>query len=174
MDRSREEFEASWLEHRDYLWRVAWLICGDADVADDALGAAAARCWRSWAKTPVVDPAAYWRRAVVNEVTDRFRHRGRERRWRQRRTGEGRGQRELQDDIADRALIAEALDRLPSGQRAVIVLRYWADLTEQDTAETLEISVGTVKSRISRALDALALELSGTDLRNETAEASDV
>lgn len=174
MDRSREEFEASWLEHRDYLWRVAWLICGDADIADDALGAAAARCWRSWATVPVVDAAAYWRRSVVNEVTDRIRHRGRERRWLQRRTGEGRGQRELQDDIADRAVVAEALDRLPSGQRAVIVLRYWADLTEQDTADALEISLGTVKSRTSRALDTLAQELGATDLRNNTTEASDV
>lgn len=105
------------------------------------------------------DPAAYLRKAVVHEATDRFRRLGRERRWRERRSGEGRGGRSFEDQVADRTDLATALARLPAGQRAVLVLRYWADLSEAETAEALAISLGTVKSRASRALVALAAVL---------------
>ena len=171
MDEIDDEFEQVWRDHRDHLWRVAWLICGDADLADDVVASAAARAWRGWARRAVSDPGAYLRRAVVNETTDRFRSRRRERRWIQRRTGEGRGQRTLDDHVADRTDVAAALARLPVGQRAVVVLRYWADLSEADTADALSISAGTVKSRTSRALAALAADLSPSP--HTTSEAFD-
>lgn len=150
------DFEAVWRTRRDHLLRIAWLICGDTDLADDVVAAAVARAWRGWGRRGVTDPDAYLRRAVVNEATDRFRSRGRDRRWADRRTGEGRGEREVADIAADRTDLALALAALPVGQRAVVVLRYWADLTEAATAETLGISIGTVKSRTSRALGTLA------------------
>jgi RNA polymerase sigma-70 factor (sigma-E family) len=153
------ELEQVWRSRRDHLWRIAWLICGDADLADDVLAAAVARTWRSWGRRDVLDPEAYLRRAVVNEATDRFRHRARDRRWRDRRTGEGRGQLCIDDEVVDRSTVATAIARLPAGQRAVIVLRFWADLSESATAEALAISPGTVKSRTSRALAALASDL---------------
>lgn len=159
MDEIGGEFARVWRDQRDRLWRVAWLICGDADLADDVVAAAVARCWRGWDRRNVSDPSAYLRRAVVHEATDRFRHLGRERRWKERRTGEGRGERRLDDHVADHADLAAALSRLPVGQRAVIALRYWADLSESATADALAVSVGTVKSRTNRALLALSAVL---------------
>lgn len=113
MDDIDGDFEQVWLEQRDHLWRVAWLICGDLDVADDVLAAAGARAWRAWGRRGVVRPEAYLRRAVVNESTDHFRRRGRDRRWNLRRTGEGRGQRSLADQVSDHADVAAA-GRTPS------------------------------------------------------------
>ncbi len=153
------DFSAIVRQQRDRLWRVAWLITGEADLADDVVAAAMVRAWRGWGSRAVRDPEAYLRRAVVNEATDRFRARRRDRRWVERRAGDGRGERALDDAAADRTDLARALARLPVGQRAVIVLRYWADLSEAATADALAVSPGTVKSRTSRALAALAVEL---------------
>ncbi|MEO6627779.1 MAG: sigma factor, partial [Aquihabitans sp.] len=69
MDELAGGFEQVWAAHRDHLWRVAWLICGDADIADDVVANAGARVWRGWDQRGVADPAAYLRRAVVNEAT---------------------------------------------------------------------------------------------------------
>jgi RNA polymerase sigma-70 factor (sigma-E family) len=159
VDEVDDSFEETWGRCRDDLWRVAWLVCGDADLADDVVAAAGARAWRGWDGRGISHPDAYLRRAVVNEATDRFRRRGRDRRWLDRRTGEGRAQRPVDDHVADQVDLAAALAALPVGQRAVVVLRFWADLTEADTAAALGISPGTVKSRTSRALDALAATL---------------
>ncbi|MBV9950342.1 MAG: sigma-70 family RNA polymerase sigma factor, partial [Acidimicrobiia bacterium] len=159
MAASNRSFEDVWRSCRDHLWRIAWLICNDADLADDIVAAAVARSWRRWDQLTIDDPEAYLRRAVVNEATDRLRGRGRDRRWAIRRTGDGRGQYTVIDAAVDRTDLAGALEKLPVGQRAVIVLRYWADLTEQATAEALDVSVGTVKSRTSRALATLAVDL---------------
>ncbi len=158
-------FDDVWSEHRDHLWRIAWLICGNVDMADDVVASAAARCWHNWSKRPITDPAAYLRRAVVNETTDRFRHQGREQRWLERRTGDGRGQSDLAGQVAERTDLLAALDQLPVGQRSVITLRYWADLSVDETAATLRISAGTVKSRTSRALTLLATHLDTTAFR---------
>jgi RNA polymerase sigma-70 factor (sigma-E family) len=173
MDMVDGSFEQIWRERRDHVWRLAWLICGDADLADDVVAAAAARAWRGWDGRNVTDPDAYLRRAVLNEATDRFRRRGRDRRWIERRTGEGRGARPADDQVVDRDQLAAALAKLPMGQRAVLVLRYWADLSEADTADALAISVGTVKSRQSRALAALAVDLEAVRPTQEATEATD-
>lgn len=153
------DFEEVWRAQRDHLWRVAWLICGDHDLADDVVATVGARAWRGWGRHEVFDARAYLRKAVVNEVTERFRSRDRDRRWSLRRTGEGRAQHLLDDQASDTVDLARALARLPVGQRAVVVLRYWVDLSEAATAEVLGISPGTVKSRTSRALASLAADL---------------
>ena len=157
-----DEFQRIWRERREHLWKVAWLICGSADGADEIVAAAVARAWSGWEGRRVRDPDAYLRRAVVNEATDRFRRRTRDRRWLERRTGEGRGSLGLEDQVADQADLAAALAKLPTGQRAVVVLRYWSDLTEAATAEALGVSLGTVKSRTARALQALAAAMHGS------------
>lgn len=169
-----ESFEDAYRHRRDHLLRVAWLICGDLDQAEDVVAAAMARCWRAWTRRPVDDPGAYLRRAVVNEATDRFRRRGRHREGAARRFGDGRGSPDLVQAVADRSALVDALDTLPVGQRTVVVLRYFADQTEAATAEALGISVGTVKSRASRALDALRVALDeGPDDIREDAEGAD-
>lgn len=159
MSTSGAGFEGVWREHRASLWRVAWLIVGDRDLADDVVSAAFARSLHGWDDRTVDNPQAYLRRAVVNEATDGFRRRGRDRRWLTRHTGDGRGNRALDEVAADSTDLRAALGRLSVEHRTVIVLRYWADLSEQATAEALSINVGTVKSRTSRALRALAADL---------------
>jgi RNA polymerase sigma-70 factor (sigma-E family) len=144
-----EEFVAS--RGRD-LWRSAWLLTGDAQKAEDLVQTALMKCWRRWSS--IADDGAveaYVRRTMVTTYTDWWR-----RKWNSERPTEvlpdvvhhdaDRGAR--QDTLA-------ALAALPRGQRAVIVLRFYEDLTEAQTAEALGISVGTVKSQASRALSAL-------------------
>lgn len=173
MDGAAESFETLWREHRSSLWRVAWLIVGDRDQADDVVSAAFARSLKGWADRDIDNPKAYLRRAVVNEASDGFRRLGRDRRWLTRRTGEGRGQRSIDAHAAETTDLAAALRRLPVEQRSVIVLRFWGDLSERDTADTLGISVGTVKSRTHRALQALAADL-GPDFLSRSDEAVEV
>lgn len=159
MPGSEAGFEHIWREHRAGLWRVAWLIGGDADAADDIVSAAFTRAFQGWGDRAIDDPRAYLRRAVVNESTDWFRRRGRDRRWLVRRHGEGRAVRPMEDQVADGTDLAAALGRLSVEHRTIVILRYWEDLSERAAAELLSISVGTVKSRTSRALQALAADL---------------
>ena len=145
-----EEFVAS--RGRD-LWRSAWLLTGDAHKAEDLVQAALMKCWRRWS-TISRDGAveAYVRRAMVSTYTDWWR-----RKWRSELPTEV-----LPDGIDTSAYVVEerqdalaALAGLPRGQRAVLVLRFYDDLTEAQTAEVLGVTVGTVKSQTARALKAL-------------------
>lgn len=136
------------------LLRSAWLLTGDTQRAEDLVQTTMAKCWRRWdriARDSSVD--AYVRRAMVTTYTD----------WRRRRwVGEVPTDALPVEQVngADDALrldVTRALARLPRGQRAVIVLRFYDDLTEAQTASALGVSVGTVKSQTSRALRALRL-----------------
>jgi RNA polymerase sigma-70 factor (sigma-E family) len=148
-DVSFEEFVAS--RGRD-LWRTAFLLTGDAHKAEDLVQTALMKCWRRWSS--IADDGAveaYVRRAMVTTYTDWWR-----RRWNSERPTEDLPDVVHRDsDGADRQDILAALAALPRGQRAVIVLRFYEDLTEVQAAEALGISVGTVKSQTSRALSAL-------------------
>ncbi|WP_345462393.1 SigE family RNA polymerase sigma factor [Nocardioides marinquilinus] len=164
-DRSFDEFVAA---TSTALWRSAFLLTGDAHRAEDLLQTALVKAWRRWDRLERREAAqAYVRRAMVTTYTDWWR-----RRWRgetptatlpDRPGGPGgsggSGGLDLVDDAADRVEVRHdvlvALAALPRGQRAVVVLRYFDDLTERQTAEVLGISVGTVKSQASRALAAL-------------------
>jgi RNA polymerase sigma-70 factor (sigma-E family) len=145
-----EEFVAA--RGRD-LWRTAWLLTGDSHKAEDLVQTTLAKCWGRWSSiTRDGSAEAYVRRALVNTYTDWWR-----RKWNAERPTAvlpetavtwTAGVEERQDTLA-------ALALLPRGQRAVLVLRFYDDLTEVQTAEVLGISVGTVKSQTSRALSAL-------------------
>lgn len=134
------------------LWRSAWLLTGDAQRAEDLVQTTLVKCWRRWdqiATDGSID--GYVRRALITTYTD----------WRRRKwTGEVPTA-VLADgltadaDLAVRRDVLSALAQLPHGQRAVIVLRFYDDLTEAQTAAALGVSVGTVKSQAARALKAL-------------------
>lgn len=146
---SFEEFVAS--RGRD-LWRTAWLLTGDAHKAEDLVQTALMKCWRRWSSISNDGAVeAYVRRTMVTTYTDWWR-----RRWNGERPTERLPERVHQDaDTGLRHDTLAALAALPRGQRAVLVLRFYEDLTEAQTAEALGISVGTVKSQTSRALSAL-------------------
>ncbi|MEU9887479.1 SigE family RNA polymerase sigma factor [Sphaerisporangium sp. NPDC051011] len=137
----------------DRLMKVAFLLTGDHHLAEDLVQATLVRTWRKWRQVGTdgqVD--AYVNRILVTTYLS----------WRRRRWW-GEVPSVLYDhDVAaaddpyDRALVADDLKRdlaaLPPRQRAVIVLRYYLDLSESDTATILGCSIGTVKSQNHKAL----------------------
>lgn len=144
----REAFEAYVVAARPSLERSAYLLCGDWGEAEDLVQSALVKAVGPWRRI-VEDPTPYVRRIIVNDHISRWRrHRGRERAVAQvpERGVEGPDREQSLD-------LRRALADLAPRQRAVIVLRYYEDLTEKQTAEVLGISVGTVKSQ---ARDALA------------------
>jgi RNA polymerase sigma-70 factor (sigma-E family) len=151
----REFMHARW----PAMVRLAYGLTGDQGHAEDVAQAAFARAYASWPRVRRSgDPDAYVRQIVVNQNRNRFR----KHRVTERLTGSppepGRADRAWSDngrDYDDRSVLMGALRRLGPRQRAVIVLRYWMDLTEVETAAVLNCSVGTVKSQAARALGTL-------------------
>ena len=145
--------------HGDALVGLAYVLCGDRERAEDATQEALTRLYLRWGR--IDDPLPYARRCVVNATNDQGRRSGR----RQRREHLAAqlqppdGFRLLDEQVAERDRLVRALRRLPHGQRAVIVLRYWHQLPEPEIARILGNSVGTVKSQASRALGNLRAEL---------------
>jgi RNA polymerase sigma-70 factor (sigma-E family) len=144
--------------HGDALVRLSFALCGDRGRAEDAAQEALTRVYLRWSRLD--DPLPYARRSVVNATRDSWRHRSRaEQRERAVAAQPPEMPARIDEMIADRDRLTKALLRLPYGQRAVIVLRFWHQLSEQETADALGNSVGTVKSQASRALGRLRHEL---------------
>jgi|SRR5581483_6623993 len=134
--------------------RLAYALTGDQGHAEDVAQTAFARAYASWPRVSRSgNPDAYLRRIVVNENRNRFR----KRRVAERLTDSlpEHGARDATRDSDERSALIAALQRLGQRQRAVVVLRYWMDLSEAEIAATLDCSVGTVKSQASRALATL-------------------
>jgi RNA polymerase sigma-70 factor (sigma-E family) len=136
----RESFEHYVQARRPALVRTAYLLCGDAHLAEDLVQGALVKAVGHWRRIGD-NPEPWLRKVIVNDHISGWRkHRGRER---------------LTDVVPDgpageaaRDLdLAAALATLAPRQRAVVVLRYYEDLTEQETARVLGVSVGTVKSQ---------------------------
>jgi RNA polymerase sigma-70 factor (sigma-E family) len=133
--------------------RAAWLLTGgDWALAEDLVQTALGEVWRHWARVAVMDaPEAYAHKAMVNTFL----------RWHGRRwTGEIASA-ELPELAADtggfhrvdsRESLRQALGELTAKQRAVIMLRYFEDRSEADTAAIMGCSVGTVKSQAAKAI----------------------
>ena len=134
------------------LLRTAYLLTRDHGRAEDLLQTALAKGWMSWSRIES-DPTAYVHRILVNTYAT----------WWRRRWNDERPTRELPDTayVEDRDVHQDlwtALGHLPRGQRAVVVLRYFEDLSEAETARLLGVSVGTVKSQCTKALSKLRLD----------------
>jgi RNA polymerase sigma-70 factor (sigma-E family) len=151
---SREAFEDFVVARSSRLLRTAYLLTQDRSLAEDLLQTALARAWRSWQRIES-NPEAYVRTTLVNTYSSW---------WRRRWNGELPS-----DDLPERAApepgdqpaaheLRDALRRLPKRQRAVVVLRYFEDQTEAETARMLGCSVGTVKSQASKALAKLRVD----------------
>jgi len=134
--------------------RLAYGLTGDQGHAEDVAQAAFTRAYVSWPRVRRSgDPEAYVRQIVVNQNRNRFR----KHRVAERLTGSPpeSGVSDATRECDERSALIAALQRLGPRQRAVVVLRYWMDLTEHETAAALNCSVGTVKSQASRALATL-------------------
>jgi RNA polymerase sigma-70 factor (sigma-E family) len=151
-------------ERGDALMRAAVALTGSRAEGEDLLQAALERLLRNGAQ--VSDPEGYLRRILYNLAADDWRRRGR---WRARlpllrEPGPAPGDPGA-DTVDLRDALVRALAQLPPQQRAVVVLRYWEQLTEAQTAELLGCSAGAVKSAASRGLRRLR-ELSGAALQD--------
>jgi RNA polymerase sigma-70 factor (sigma-E family) len=145
-------FEAFFERHHRELSRLAYLLTGDHGAADDLTGDAFLAVWRQWDRVRDRDePLAYVRRIVVNMAASRIRRLIRERR-RERLIEAGAPRVTSGPDGAAVLDVRAALQRLPVRRRACVVLRHAFDLSEQDVARLLGISVGTVKSQTAKGV----------------------
>lgn len=152
-DRFQEFVRARW----SHLVRTAYLLTGDAQHAEDLTQTALAKAYRSWRRISRADnPEAYVRRMLVSCNSDRFR----KRRVAESLTAappETAGRDEGYAGVDERSALLGALAQLPPRQRAVVVMRYWEDLSEAEVAEVLGCSTGTVKSQASKGLAKLRM-----------------
>ncbi|MCG5215428.1 SigE family RNA polymerase sigma factor [Streptosporangium sp. KLBMP 9127] len=131
------------------LLRMAYLACGDQAEAEDVLQTALERTYRNLHRVRHDDGLEpYVRRVIINTAISRARRRAIIRIVPMHSPPETSAR---TSDADLRHVLMEALRTLPSRQRAVIVLRYWEDLSETQTAEVLGCAVGTVKSQASKA-----------------------
>lgn len=148
-----EPFREFVLAHNAGLHRTAVLLTRDPHAAHDLLQEALLRAWRRWDRV-TDNPAGYVRTILLREfLTDRRR------RWHGEVPTEQLPEQAAGDDVPPEAQLdlAQAVGELPAQQRAVVVLRYFHDLTVEDTATTMGISPGTVKSHHARAMRALRI-----------------
>lgn len=149
------------------LLRTAFLLTRDHALAEDLLQTALSKAWFRWGRIET-HPEAYVRRILVTTYTS----------WRGRRWNGEHPTAELPDRPADagrydaaeasatRHDLAAALDRLPRRQRAVVVLRFFEDLSVAETADLMGCSTGTVKSQLSKALAHLRVDPALTEPRS--------
>lgn len=133
---------------------TAYLMCGDWHRAEDAAQDALVKVYRRWHRIDRTQGLnGYAHKCLVTAVLDQSR-----RPWRRERLVDADDPTPLPDPggtIDDRLLVVRALAGLPPSQRACVVLRHYADLSIEQTADILGISTGGVKSQTSRALTRL-------------------
>lgn len=146
------DFDVYVAARRARLVRSAVLLgCPEAD-AEDIVQAALFRCYRHWRQVQQADrPDAYVYKILINALRQ-----ARKRRWRGELPTETLPDAALDHDPTTGLMVRAALQQMRPELRDVLVLRYYVDLSEADIAAILGVPVGTVKSRASRALQALA------------------
>lgn len=146
------EFRGIVIARGSAMVRSAYLLTGDQQLAEDLVQSALEKTARHWGSIRFAGAAeSYVRRTMYrDQVTIWRRHRVAEQLTsvipEPRRAPQGG------DPVEDRLVLAQALGRLGRRQRAIVVLRFYEDLTEREVAELLGISVGTAKSQTSKAL----------------------
>jgi RNA polymerase sigma-70 factor (sigma-E family) len=159
------EFDDYVRRQRTALLRFAMVLTGQPWLADDLVTDALGRAYEQWERIGGLDdPHAYLRRMIVNAFVSRKRRSARQSAWDdaaaaslvvQDRTGEH----------AERDAMLQRLDRLPRKQRAAVVLRFYAGLSDTDIAAQLGCRPSTVRSQISRALTTLRIDMTTPVLR---------
>jgi len=155
----------------DSLLRTAFLMVLDAREAEDLVQDCLLKVARDWPRVSSMrEPIAYTRRVLINLTTDDARARARRRAELHETPAEfGADSSEL-SRFESRAELVAALRALPPRQRAMIVLRYFLDLSEAETARALGCGVGTVKSTSSKALARLRESLKSDHRLPEVSE----
>jgi len=153
MTRAPSDFDEFVRANLDGLVRTASMIVWDLKEAEDLVQDALFKVARRWGRVGLMeDPLAYTRRVLVHLALRQSGRRARRRAELELRATEGGAEQAALVGLGTRAELVEALARLAPRQRAVIVLRYFLDLSEVETARALGCSVGTVKSNAAKGL----------------------
>jgi RNA polymerase sigma-70 factor (sigma-E family) len=150
---TRQEFVEYASANLPRLHRTAYLLCGDPHRADDIVQSTLTSLFVHWKKAGAADNLdAYVHRIMVRRFLDELR-----RSWSKVLLWAEAPERATPEDetVENRDVVLAALRRLPKGQRAVLVLRYIADLSVEETAQALNCSTGNVKSQSARGLATL-------------------
>jgi RNA polymerase sigma-70 factor (sigma-E family) len=153
------DFEEWMAARQSRMLRTAYLLTGDVHSAEDLTQTTLAKVYLSWDRVSAAQSVdAYARKIMVNEHTSAWR-----RLWRHREVVSDTSTHDVPVAANDYDGVAadlwDAVRSLPERQRAVVVLRYYEQLSEKETADALGVSLGTVKSQASRALDTLRSRL---------------
>jgi RNA polymerase sigma-70 factor (sigma-E family) len=160
-----EEFTGFVVGSQAKMVRLAELVTGDRDRAEDLAQDGFAKAFAAWRRIRDQDPAAYVRRCIINANIDWWRRRS----WRERPHADlpdRPGGPDVAAVLAARDLVLRALARLTARERAVLALRFYFDLSEAQISAELRIAPGTVKSTLARALAKLRAD---ADLRSGAA-----
>jgi RNA polymerase sigma-70 factor (sigma-E family) len=146
------------------LLRRGYLLTGSQPAAEDLVQEALARCCAAWRRHPVAEPDAYVHRVMVNVLISRSRLR----RFREEATDAmpEPGVADGSSQHADRDAVWQVLQETAPRQRAVLVLRFYEDMTESEIAACLDITIGTVRSQTAKGLAKLR-QLAPTAIRTE-------
>jgi RNA polymerase sigma-70 factor (sigma-E family) len=160
-----ESFRSFAVTHAGRLRRSAYLLCGDWHFAEDLMQTTLIKIYRSWSRVQKDESLAnYGRTVLLRTWLDEKR-----RPWRRSeqteaavpdRSDDARGPGDSPERLWARDLVHQGLLRLPPRQRAVLVLRYFEQLSVAETAAVMRCSEGTVKSQTARGLDALRVSVS--------------
>jgi RNA polymerase sigma-70 factor (sigma-E family) len=146
-----EDFATYAQARQQHLFRTAYLLCGDRDRAQDLVQSALVSLLRSWKRASKADnPEAYARKVLVRNFLAEQRKSRREAEAHRLPDAPAGG-----ENAALRVLVLDALRALPPKPRAMVILRYWEDLSIAQTAALMGCSEGNVKSQCSRSLDKL-------------------
>lgn len=154
---SSEAAELLFERHWPRAWKAAYAVLGNRDAADDAAQRAVERTFRALERfQPDGSFGAWIARIAVNQAIDALRRAPREQELPETLAAPDR-----YAEMLDRDALVSAVAELDRDRRLVVVLRYWLDLDPPEIAERLGVPVGTVSSRLSRALAELRERLDG-------------
>jgi RNA polymerase sigma factor (sigma-70 family) len=151
-----DQFAPLYDEHHERLYRIALLLShGSTALAEDAVAETFVRVYPIWADGRVDNFFPYARRALVNQIMGVYRSEQMATRQAGVQSGDLRGEQALEDGVVDASSTFELLGQLAPRQRTAVVLRYYEDLSYEQIAATMNVSVGTAKAQVSVGLQRL-------------------
>jgi RNA polymerase sigma factor (sigma-70 family) len=151
--RGWDEFAPVYDEHHERLYRVALLLChGSEAMAEDAVAETFLRIFPAWAEGRIDNVFSFARQTLVNHVIGQHRTDEVATRYAGTQRGDGRGDRPIDDSIADASTTFQLLEQLAPRQRTAVVLRYFEDLSYDQIASTMGVTSGTAKAQVSVGL----------------------
>jgi len=171
--REEERYVRFVQERHASLYRTAFLLTGNHHTAEDLVQLTLVKVFASWSRVRRAErPVAYVHRMLANEVVSMHRRRAAHEVPTERPQDLPGARRQVgpEERVVDAQTVRHALGALSERQRAVLVLRYYADLSEAEIADTLGVAPGTVKAHAHAALAALGATLRADPLASDRVE----